>query len=101
SSQMANATVSSVGASEAQPAREPATQAPVQVIAADTPPVLYATPVDNSAQRISGPLASFVVAHSEVALAGRLLPPSAAMNGSYDITLGTVPMTEAEIGVYR
>jgi hypothetical protein len=52
-------------------------------------------------QRISGPLATFVVAHSAAASAGRLLPMSAAMSGTYDIAQGTVEMTEAEIGAYR
>jgi hypothetical protein len=63
----------------------------------DSPPASYTTPM----QRISGPLASYVVAHSEVAAsAGRLLPLSAAMSG-YDITQGAVEMTEAEIGAFR
>jgi negative regulator of sigma E activity len=76
------------------------TRAPEVVAAADSPPPSY-TSVDNSSRRISGPLANYVVAHSEVAAsAGRLLPVSAAMNG-YDITQGTVVMTEAEIGEFR
>jgi negative regulator of sigma E activity len=75
--------------------------APAVVAAVDSPPPSYTTPVDNSSPRISGPLANYVVAHSEVAAsAGRLLPLSAAMNG-YDITQGTVVMTEAEIGAFR
>ena len=71
------------------------------VLVADTPPPSYPTPLGNSTQRISGPLANFVVAHSEVAAsAGRFLPLSAAMDG-YDIAQGAVEMTEAEIGAYR
>jgi negative regulator of sigma E activity len=79
----------------------PPARAPVLVAAADTPPPSYTTPVDSSSQRISGPLANLVMAHSELAAAaGRLLPLSAAMNG-YDIAQGTVEMTEAEIRAYR
>jgi sigma-E factor negative regulatory protein RseA len=82
----------------ARPAVAPAFMAAAPI---DTPPPSYTTPVDNSTQRISGPLATFVVAHSAAASAGRLLPMSAAMSGTYDIAQGTVEMTEAEIGAYR
>jgi sigma-E factor negative regulatory protein RseA len=72
------------------------------LVAADDAPRSYTTPVDNSAQRTNAPLTGYVVAHSEVAASvGRLLPMSAAMNGGYDITQGTVPMTDAEIVAYR
>src|SRR5690606_4183420 len=47
----------------------------------DTPPPSYTSPVESTPLRITGSLASYVVAHSEVAAsAGRLLPLSAAMN---------------------
>jgi sigma-E factor negative regulatory protein RseA len=100
--QMADVAAPAAVLAEIQPSTTPiATRGPALVAAADTPPPSYTTPVDNSSRRISGPLANYVVAHSEVAAsAGRLLPLSAAMRG-YDITQGTVVMTEAEIGAYR
>jgi sigma-E factor negative regulatory protein RseA len=100
--QMADAVVPAAVTTEVQPATvAPPVEAPVRVAAVDSPPPSYTTPVDNSAQRISGPLANYVVAHGKVAAsAGRLLPLSAAMNG-YDITQGAVEMTAAEIGALR
>lgn len=110
--QMAGTVAPAAVASEAPPLQPapvaPVTAPPQAVVATvDTPPPSYTTPVDNSTQRLS-PLGNYVVAHSQVAAsagrllpsASRLLPASAAMNG-YDITQGTVVMTEAEIGAYR
>jgi negative regulator of sigma E activity len=99
--QMADAAVPAAMQSEFRPAAVASPAAAGVLVAADTPPPSYTTPVDNAKQRISGPLANLVVAHSEVAAsAGRLLPLSAAMDG-YDISQGAVEMTEAEIGAYR
>jgi sigma-E factor negative regulatory protein RseA len=100
--QMADVPVSGAPVSRPQAVLSPPAAAPALMAAAvDTPPPSYTTPVDNSTQRISGPLATYVVAHSAAASAGRLLPMSAAMSGTYDIAQGTVEMTEAEIGAYR
>jgi negative regulator of sigma E activity len=99
--QMADVALPAPVTSEVEPvAAFPQTRAPVVVAAADTPMPSYTTPVDNSTQRISGPLLNYVVAHSEVAAsAGRLLPLP-TMKG-YDIAQGTVEMTEAEIRAVR
>jgi sigma-E factor negative regulatory protein RseA len=102
--QMANVAVPAADTDQARIAQvtPPAVQAPALLAAADSPPPSYTTPMDNSSQRISGPLLNYVVAHSEVAAsAGRLLPLSAAMNGNYDVAQGTVKMTEAQIEAYR
>jgi sigma-E factor negative regulatory protein RseA len=99
--QMADAPAQAAPMSQPQAIVALPAAAPTLVAAVDTPPPSYTTPVDNSTQRISGPLATYVVAHSAAASAGRLLPMSAAMSGTYDIAQGTVEMTEAEIGAYR
>jgi sigma-E factor negative regulatory protein RseA len=99
--QMADVPVPAAPVSQPQAVLARPAAAPAFMAAVDTPPPSYTTPVDNSTQRISGPLATYVVAHSAAASAGRLLPMSAAMSGTYDIAQGTVEMTEAEIGAYR
>jgi sigma-E factor negative regulatory protein RseA len=100
--QMAETEVPVAATGQPQPASAGAGTASVLVAAVDTPPPSITTPVYNPAQRITGPLASFMVAHSAVtASAGRLLPMSAAMSGDYDIAQGTVEMTEAEKRAFR
>jgi sigma-E factor negative regulatory protein RseA len=67
-------------------------------------PPSYTTPVDNSpaSQRMSAPLVNYVVAHSDVAASAvRFSPLSSVMTGNFDLTQGTVEMTEAEIGAHR
>jgi negative regulator of sigma E activity len=99
---LADNAVPAARASQPQPVEVASQDGQQRVLVADTPPPSYTTPVENPAQRIRGPLANYVVAHSEVAAsAGRLLPLSAAMSGSYDISQDAVEMTEAEIGAYR
>jgi sigma-E factor negative regulatory protein RseA len=64
----------------------------------------YTTPVNNSdsGQRLSAPLVNYVVAHSAVTTSAvRLSPLSSVMSGNYDLSQGTVEMTEAEIGARR
>jgi hypothetical protein len=63
----------------------------------------YTTPVSSAdAARFDQPLVNYVVAHSEVATSAvRLSPLSSVMSAEQDITLGTVEMTEAEIGAHR
>ncbi len=101
--QMAQVPASAAVPGEVQPvAAAPQADAAALVAANDSPPPSYTTPIDNSpTQRISGQLASMVVAHSQVAASAmRIMPLSAVMNGNYDIN-GAVDMTEAEIGAYR
>lgn len=83
---------------------------PAQVVAqfdaaaaADDPAPSITTPIDDSPrQRVSGPLARLVAAHSEVAASAmRVVPLSVVVGGNYDVTQGFVDMTEAEIGAYR
>jgi negative regulator of sigma E activity len=102
--QMVQASVPAAVTSESRPVvAVPRIDAPVLVAANDSPPPSYTTPVDNSpARRISGQLANLVSAHSEVAASAvRIIPLSPSMNGTYDITLGAVDMTEAEMQAYR
>ena len=76
---------------------------PVVVAAVDAAPS-YTTPVDDSAtgQRFGGPLVNYVVAHSEVTTSAvRFSPLSSVMSAGQDLALGTVEMTEAEIGAHR
>ena len=68
------------------------------------PPPSYTTPVSDSAPatRLDGRLVNYVVAHSEVpASAVRFSPLSSVMSAGADLALGTVEMTEAEIGAHR
>jgi negative regulator of sigma E activity len=74
------------------------------MVARESSPPSYTTPVDNSpaARRVNAPLVNYVVAHSEVAgSAVRFSPLSSVVNGSYDLTQGTVEMTAAEIREHR
>jgi negative regulator of sigma E activity len=84
----------------------PAAAAPesTAVVARNSAPPSYTTPVDNSParQRLDAPLVNYVVAHSEVAVSAvRFSPLSTVMSSSDDFTQDTVEMTAAEIGAHR
>jgi negative regulator of sigma E activity len=98
--QMAAADVPQAEMSEVQPVVTSTEKSPQVVAAVDSPAIPYSTPVVNSVPRISGPLAENVVAHSEVAASAGLVPRYAGMS-DYDITRGTVRMTDAEISRLR
>jgi sigma-E factor negative regulatory protein RseA len=90
----------------ALPASVAATKPVVEsrLVAASSALPSYTTPVNNSdsGQRLSAPLVNYVVAHSEVTTSAvRLSPLSSVMSGNYDLSQGTVEMTEAEIGARR
>jgi negative regulator of sigma E activity len=113
--QVAQATQSSAAvAAPVQPS--PAAQLPAISLPADTARLAslgspgageslpsYTTPVGGrDAYRFGQPLVNYVVAHSEVTTSAvRLSPLSSVMSAGQDITLGTVEMTEAEIGAHR
>lgn len=77
---------------------------PRALVARNSAPPSYTTPVDTSpaGQRLDAPLVNYVAAHSEVSSSVvRFSPMSTVMNSSDDFTQGTVEMTAAEIGARR
>ena len=81
-----------------------AAPAVTQVATRDTPAPSYTTPVDlhPAGARLSAPLVSYVVAHSEYTTpVARFSPLSAVMTGNFDPSENTVEMTEAEVGARR
>jgi negative regulator of sigma E activity len=75
-------------------------QAPV-LVARESAPPSYTTPVDDSPARRT-PLFNYVAAHSDVAVSAvRLAPLSSVMGGGFDLTQDAVEMTAAEVGARR
>jgi hypothetical protein len=82
-------------ATESVPAAKP-------LLARESAPPSYTTPVDDSPARRSAPLFNYVAAHSDVAISAvRLAPLSSVMGGGFDLTQDAVEMTAAEVGARR
>jgi negative regulator of sigma E activity len=81
----------------------PALQAPAPVLVArESAPPSYTTPVDDSPARRTAPLFNYVAEHSDVAVSAvRLAPLSSVMGGGFDLTQDAVEMTAAEVGARR
>jgi negative regulator of sigma E activity len=81
----------------------PAQQAPAPVLVArESAPPSYTTPVDDSPARRTAPLFNYVAEHSDVAVSAvRLAPLSSVMGGGFDLTQDAVEMTAAEVGARR
>jgi sigma-E factor negative regulatory protein RseA len=78
-----------------------ATASPV-LVARESAPPSYTTPVDDSPARRSAPLFNYVAAHSDVAVSAvRLAPLSSVMGGGFDLTQDAVEMSAAEVGARR
>ena len=72
------------------------------VVARESAPPSYTTPVDDSPGRRTAPLFNYVAAHSDVAASPvRLAPLSSVMGGGFDLTQDAVEMTAAEVGARR
>ncbi|HMA13103.1 MAG TPA: sigma-E factor negative regulatory protein [Steroidobacteraceae bacterium] len=81
-------------------AQSPAAPAPV-LVARESAPRSYTTPVDDSPARKT-PLFNYVAAHSDVAVSAvRLAPLSSVMGGGFDPTQDAVEMSAAEVGARR
>ena len=78
-----------------------ATPAPL-LVARESAPPSYTTPVDDSPGRRSAPLFNYVAAHNDVAVSAvRLAPLSSVMGGGFDLTQDAVEMSAAEVGARR
>jgi negative regulator of sigma E activity len=72
------------------------------LVARESAPPSYTTPVDDSPARRTAPLFNYVAAHSDVAISAvRLAPLSSVMGGGFDLTQDAVEMTAAEVGARR
>ena len=87
------------------PVQSPAT--PVQatsplLVARESAPPSYTTPVDDSPARRTTPLFNYVAAHNDVTVSAvRLAPLALGVGGSFDLTQDAVEMTAAEVGARR
>jgi sigma-E factor negative regulatory protein RseA len=81
---------------------DPQVTAPAsRLVARESAPRSYTTPVDDSPAR-RGPLFNYVAAHSDVAVSAvRLAPLSSVMGGGFDLTQDAVEMSAAEVGARR
>jgi negative regulator of sigma E activity len=90
-------------ASPAVQAVAPATvQAPATLVARESAPPSYTTPVDDSPARRGAPLVNYVAAHGDVAASAvRFAPLFSVMSANYDPAQDAVEMTAAEVGARR
>lgn len=71
------------------------------LVARESAPPSYTTPVDDSPARRSAPLFNYVAEHSDVAASPVRLAPLSSVMGGFDPTLDAVEMTAAEVGARR
>jgi negative regulator of sigma E activity len=88
------------------PAAEVAAPAVAQpaptLVARESAPPSYTTPVDDSPARRGAPLVNYVAAHGDVAASAvRFAPLFSVMSANYDPAQDAVEMTAAEVGARR